>query len=75
MDTGLFILFEGVVTVTPKPGDGIFPQWSIFHYVFYLDGNLCGVDSGDIIKTTDDGWKEGTDELCVKIPVLPNALP
>lgn len=35
----------------------------------------CGFRIGDIIKTTDDGWKEGTDELCVKIPVLPNALP
>lgn len=46
MDAGLFILFEGVVTVTPKPGDGTFPQGSIFHCVFYLDGNLCGVDSG-----------------------------
>lgn len=27
----------------------------------------CGFRIGDIIKTTDDGWKEGTDELCVRL--------
>lgn len=25
----------------------------------------CGFMIRDLIKTTDDGWREGTDELCI----------
>lgn len=30
---------------------------------------------GNVIKKTDDGRKEVTDQLCLKTPRLPNALP